>query len=89
MTQCTQQSYTYFTMNNEDKIIHQLITLDERVERIEHNMPRRQDIDALLKGQDSMVKLLTRVDHEQTAIKEALRRHENEIEEIKLRVKTT
>jgi hypothetical protein len=49
---------------NEDLVIKKVISLEERVGRIEENMVTKREFSDMMKGQDKMIAILERLDQE-------------------------
>lgn len=70
-----------------DKIIQKLLEHDEQLEFICENMATKNEINALLDGQDQMITILKRLDEERIFTIEWVRRIEKEVEEQKKKIK--
>lgn len=67
----------------EDTIIQKIIQLETDVAEIKEKMKKVDMIDDLISGQDQMLSILQRLDHERTFGNERIVRLEKDIEKIK------
>ena len=63
---------------NEDKIIQKLLEHDGKLERIEEKVQKVDMFDDVLKGQDKIIQLLTRIDQERVFTNTRMDRIEKE-----------
>ena len=68
---------------NEDLIIQKVISLEEDMKVVKEKVSKLDLIDALLQGQDKMIRILERVDQERVFTNEKIRHLEMEVKQIK------
>lgn len=66
----------------QERIILEVLSNGSRLDRIEQTMATRNDITAILEGQDHMLQILKRMETEQAATRVAVDRHEKQIERL-------
>lgn len=79
-----------FLMNTEDRIINKLISLEERLERVEQKLDSevstKDDTNRILQGQDEIMKILNRSEDERVMTNITLKRHDERITTLEAKV---
>lgn len=71
---------------NEDLIITKLLSLEEQVEKMKEDMATKADIRELMGGQDKMIRILERVDHERMATNVRMDRFDDTLKQFDHRI---